>query len=66
MGREREEKIRQHRLRQPLEELERKSAKARRPGWWTQEDIDAAKAEAAQMVVFFQTKDAIGQSESVG
>ncbi len=44
----------EYRQRQPLVELERKAKKARRPGWWTQEDIDLAKAEARNLVKFFE------------
>jgi hypothetical protein len=53
---EREDKIREARLRQPLSELERKSDKAARPGWWTQEDLDLAKRKARELYKYFKWK----------
>ena len=47
MSAEREEKIREFRLKQPLDELERKADKAReRSKLWSQEELDAATAQA--------------------
>lgn len=51
--------IDEHRQHQTLDELERKAKKARRPGWWTQEDIDLAKAEAREMVKFFKEAECL-------
>lgn len=51
---EREEKIRQYRLKQPLAELERKADKSRdRANIWTQEEIDAADKEAREWSAWF-------------
>jgi hypothetical protein len=49
--------VKDYRQSQPIEELRRKAAKAMRPGWWTQEDIDLAKAETAEMVEWFRCND---------
>lgn len=43
-----DDKFQRHRLRQPLEELDRKARKARRKDIWTQEEIDAAMKEAEE------------------
>lgn len=40
------DRLKPFRLRQPLQELERKAIKARRPGFWTQEELDYAEAQA--------------------
>ncbi len=47
---EREERIRQFRLRQPIEELRRKSDKSRdRANLYTQEELDYAGAKAKEL-----------------
>jgi hypothetical protein len=46
--------VKDYRQSQPIDELRRKAAKAARPGWWTQEDIDLAKAEAKEMAEWFR------------
>jgi hypothetical protein len=47
---ERENRIKEFRLRQPQEELDRKAAKAmERAGLWTQEELDAADREAEEL-----------------
>jgi len=46
--------VKDYRQSQPIEELQRKAAKAARPGWWTQEDLDLAKANAAEMMKFLR------------
>jgi hypothetical protein len=43
------ELIKDYRQKQPLEELARKREKARRRGFWTQEDIDHMWAWAEEM-----------------
>lgn len=40
------------RQQQPISELERKAAKAHRRGFYTQEDIDLAKAKSYQWLEF--------------
>lgn len=57
MAAEREERIRQFRVKQPLAELDRKAVKARRRGFWTQEEIDAAKVRAAEMAAWFDAHE---------
>lgn len=60
---ERQERIRQLRLRQPLAELQRKAAKAaERANLYTQEGLDLADARAAILSDFF----AAGNHESDG
>lgn len=50
MSAEREEKIRQYRLKQPRALLEQKANKARdRANLWSQEELDAADAEAKEI-----------------
>jgi hypothetical protein len=46
--------VKDYRQSQPIDELRRKAAKATRPGWWTQEDIDLAKAEGKEMAEWFR------------
>ena len=47
---EREERIREYRLRQPQNELDRKARKSReRANLYTQEEMDAADAKAKEM-----------------
>jgi hypothetical protein len=54
---EREARIREYRLRQPRAELERKAAKAAdRAKLWTQEEFDAADAEARDLAAYFASK----------
>lgn len=53
---EREEQIRQYRLKQPRAELERKSKKSKeRASLWTQEEMDAADALAEGWTKFFNS-----------
>lgn len=47
---ERADKIREYRLRQPLDELLRKVIKAGRIGVWTQEEIDYGEAKARHVL----------------
>lgn len=42
--------LRAIRRQQPIAELERKANKAKRKGFWTQEDRDLACAEAMQLI----------------
>ncbi len=52
---EREEKIRQCRLKQPIEELRRKADKSvERSNVWTQEELDCADAEAKELAEYFK------------
>lgn len=54
MSAEREERIRQYRLKQPQAELDRKADKAReRANLWTQEELDAADRQAREWIEFF-------------
>lgn len=46
----RKDAIREHRLSQPLAELERKAKKSARRGLWTQEQIDWAQGWARDFV----------------
>jgi hypothetical protein len=65
--REREEKIRQARLRQPIEELARKAATARgrhTNQYWSQEELDLADAEAKDL--FNYLNGTSGQGERDG
>lgn len=51
---EREDKIREARQRQPMAELERKAWKAKeRARLWTQEELDLAAARAQDMIRYF-------------
>lgn len=53
MNAEREERIRQFRLKQSQAELDRKAAKAvERSNLWTQEELDAADKEAETLSQF--------------
>lgn len=54
----REERIADYRKRQPIEELRRKQRKAFQRGFWTQEDLDLADAEARVLAEFFRNCDA--------
>lgn len=56
MNMERQKVIDRHRQLQPVEELERKAEKAARWGFWTQEDLDLAKAKGAAMAAYFDGK----------
>lgn len=53
MTAEREARIREYRLRQPITELQRKADKSRdRARLWTQEELDASEVEAAELCRF--------------
>jgi hypothetical protein len=50
---EREEKIKQYRLKQPVAELERKAIKSReRANLYTQEELDLAAREAMELFIW--------------
>lgn len=52
---DRERRIEQYRIAQPIEELQRKAEKAkRRSGLWTQEELDIAGVEARIMAAWFR------------
>lgn len=53
MSTERERRIREFRLRQPLDELERKARKAAHRYYWGPEELDAAKVKAKQLLEAF-------------
>lgn len=56
MSIERENRIREFRLKQSQEELDRKADKAReRSNLWTQEELDAADKKAAEWAKYFIT-----------
>lgn len=56
MSIQRKERIREFRLRQPQEELDRKADKAReRSNLWTQEELDAADKKATALAAYFVT-----------
>lgn len=60
---ERREKIRRARLAQPLNELRRKANIAcNRANIWSQEELDAANAEAAELAKFFDENRAGGDA----
>lgn len=63
MGERRQAKIDEARRAQPRAELERKATKARRRGYWTVEDIDAAKAEGAELAAYLREADSSLTSE---
>lgn len=54
MSDDRRKRIAEARRAHPITELERKAAKAKTPGFWTQEDLDLADAKAGVLARYFE------------